>query len=646
MHFTQNPIGSDDQLDLQDNAISFDYAMNSPAAIWTDRFGKQHKTVQQALKDVGFKPAGFDFVSGGTLGIGDRDKCVFYPTDGYWYSWNGKLPYAVPANSSPAPGGKKGWGVIGRCIDATLRFDTVEEMQGFKGFSLGQKVSTGATVWKIVDTAGLNLDRDLFAIPLNGIHAVDYGIVGDGITDDTLLMQRALDDSLLVGRSLILPPMKIGVTSLYSYDAFDYRINSNSCELVGIATSLTGSILVLKDWVQSTIEGHLTFKGNIHYNECFWLKSSETTKGTRNNAFYNFTTRGTKVGVRIGQSENERQNSENTFYNLNSYQCPIHVRIGGVQTGASFSGCYLFGQPNPDLPGHPLHAIWMEGGFCTVNGGEVLTTQSNTHQCLLLQPSNPGALYPGSYPQLSIVGAHIETASPLAAINNPFGHAAVPGGRLSVIGCQGYTGDSIGNANWIDAAPDFAGMIQVKTNNFYAGKQRNAFNVSCGPMATLDLNKSSFGTNFRDWMGGANGGKLLHSMETILVVSGSSETTYKVGVKTPLVFGLKANQAKYTRYGPCYNLLTGVFTVPEGGFSNLSIEASFIANPLSGSLFIEVDGVQTAYGNVGGISANISTTLTSLSHRSTVVVYFQASGSDVKMIPGSPNRIIFTASVD
>ena len=112
MHFTQNPIGSDDQLDLQDNAISFDYAMNSPAALWQDRFGKQHKTVQQALKDVGFKPAGFDFISGGTLGIGDRDKCVFYPTDGYWYSWNGKLPYVVPANSSPTPGGKKGWGVI------------------------------------------------------------------------------------------------------------------------------------------------------------------------------------------------------------------------------------------------------------------------------------------------------------------------------------------------------------------------------------------------------------------------------------------------------------------------------------------------------------------------------------------------------
>ena len=80
MFFTQNPIGSSATEDLQDNAISFDYAMNSPAALWQDRFGKQHKTVQQALKDVGFKPAGFDFVSGGTLGIGTviMSLCIGY----------------------------------------------------------------------------------------------------------------------------------------------------------------------------------------------------------------------------------------------------------------------------------------------------------------------------------------------------------------------------------------------------------------------------------------------------------------------------------------------------------------------------------------------------------------------------------------
>lgn len=160
MHFTQNPIGSDDQLDLQDNAISFDYAMNSPAALWQDRFGKQHKTVQQALKDVGFKPAEFDFVSGGTLGIGDRDKCVFNPADGYWYSWGGKLPYVVPANSSPTPGGAKGW----KPVDITNR------------------LLLGALV----------LRNDNYALR-DCVSIVDFGAKPDGVTDNYNSIQAAFN---------------------------------------------------------------------------------------------------------------------------------------------------------------------------------------------------------------------------------------------------------------------------------------------------------------------------------------------------------------------------------------------------------------------------------------------------------------------
>ena len=215
MHFTQNPIGSDDQLDLQDNAISFDYAMNSPAALWQDRFGKQHKTVQQALKDVGFKPAGFDFVSGGTLGIGDRDKCVFYPTDGYWYSWNGKLPYVVPANSSPTPGGKKGWGVIEKFLDADkLIFSSVQDMkigkthtgkyvnlsiypEGTKVSWLGYyAASDGGSNWGILKK-GVHTEDGGYILGLSGLLYVQanlkgsrinvrkFGAFGDGITDDT-----------------------------------------------------------------------------------------------------------------------------------------------------------------------------------------------------------------------------------------------------------------------------------------------------------------------------------------------------------------------------------------------------------------------------------------------------------------------------
>ncbi|UIS25127.1 tail fiber protein [Aeromonas phage pAEv1810] len=109
---TGNDLPSLDERDLYDNATNLDKAMNSTDPTWTDRFGVEKPTIDAALKSAGFMPAGFDFVTGGTLQPGDRNKAVYNPApngDNNWYRWNGSFPKEIAANSQPNPKDENNW---------------------------------------------------------------------------------------------------------------------------------------------------------------------------------------------------------------------------------------------------------------------------------------------------------------------------------------------------------------------------------------------------------------------------------------------------------------------------------------------------------------------------------------------------------
>ena len=87
--------------------------------------GQVQKTMPAILRDIGFEPASFDFTSGGTLTLNDRNKAVLWPMadggDGDWYYWEGTLPKVIPAASSPLTAGgiaEGAWRPVG---DITLR---------------------------------------------------------------------------------------------------------------------------------------------------------------------------------------------------------------------------------------------------------------------------------------------------------------------------------------------------------------------------------------------------------------------------------------------------------------------------------------------------------------------------------------------
>lgn len=95
-----------------------DYATNQVT-------GQVQKTMPAILRDIGFEPASFDFSTGGTLTVNDRNKAVLWPVsgggDGNYYTWAGVLPKVIPASSSPASTGGISAGAWKQVTDIILR---------------------------------------------------------------------------------------------------------------------------------------------------------------------------------------------------------------------------------------------------------------------------------------------------------------------------------------------------------------------------------------------------------------------------------------------------------------------------------------------------------------------------------------------
>lgn len=97
-----------------------DYATNAVT-------GQTQKTLPAVLRDASFSPVSWDFSTGGTLTVNDRDKVVYDQVSKTWYSYAGTLPVTVPAGFNPV--GNVDWKPQ---TDPDLR----EDLAGIDGSSL------------------------------------------------------------------------------------------------------------------------------------------------------------------------------------------------------------------------------------------------------------------------------------------------------------------------------------------------------------------------------------------------------------------------------------------------------------------------------------------------------------------------------
>lgn len=225
---------------------SIDYATNPVT-------GQTQKTLPAVLRDVGFRPASFTFTSGGTLAVGDSDVAVLWSIanggDGDYYIWKGAYPKVVPAASTPASSGgvsSSGWMPIG---DIALRAQLATA--GNTGLVDDSNISvlqpyTGATL------------RTQHAKNIDSLNIMDFGAVGDGVTDDTAAFNAALTACKAAGKAL-----NIGSNKIYC----------------ATAVSMSGRVFLL-----GTGQGELI--GQFTYSDTFPVSADTTTPPTETSPFF------------------------------------------------------------------------------------------------------------------------------------------------------------------------------------------------------------------------------------------------------------------------------------------------------------------------------------------------------------------------
>lgn len=214
-----------------------DYATNQVT-------GQTQKTLPAVLRDAGFSPVSWDFSTGGTLTVNDRDKVVYDPVSKTWYSYAGTLPVVVPASFNPV--GNANWKPQ---TDPDLRADLANPDEG-KGADLVAYSNT-ESVSDVIGRIDSSIYQDpLTNWPLGGTLKIKHGVYD---VDTPLVLDYGNYDAAFIGSP--------GVRAHYSGDNMAETIFN--CQVADFNMKMLGDSTFTSQRVHAYDSvGGFTLKGN------------------------------------------------------------------------------------------------------------------------------------------------------------------------------------------------------------------------------------------------------------------------------------------------------------------------------------------------------------------------------------------------
>lgn len=181
---TNKPIPSEAPQDLKFNAGKIDEEVNSDLDYYTDRFGVNRLTNTGRNHQAATAISSFGYITLDSFQVGASitlpNQVLRDTSTGEYFRWDGPLPKTVPAGSLPSTSGGIGSGKWLSVGDATLRGNLSSSADGLGDELIGVKQPYDGSV----STTQHQVNRRV-------VNILDFGGVGDGISDNALALQKA-----------------------------------------------------------------------------------------------------------------------------------------------------------------------------------------------------------------------------------------------------------------------------------------------------------------------------------------------------------------------------------------------------------------------------------------------------------------------